>query len=96
MDDIPIRDAGAKLEELVARAVRGEDVRITDPKLGTVKLTAVNPDFAAAIRATDLMEPFVPLAHKRAPGRLFGVVPPPPDDFFDPLSDEELLHWYGE
>jgi antitoxin (DNA-binding transcriptional repressor) of toxin-antitoxin stability system len=96
MDDISLPDAKEHLEELLARAVRGEDVRITDPKVGTVKLTAVNPNFAAAIRATDLMEPFVPLAHKRVPGRLVGIVPPPPDDFFDPLPDEELKHWYGE
>ena len=96
MDDIPIGDAGPKLEELLARAVRGEDVRITDPKVGTVTLTAVNPNFAAAARATDLMEPFVPLARKRVPGLLAGILPPLPDHFFDPLSDEELKHWYGE
>ena len=39
MDDVTIPHAKEHLEELIARARRGEDVRISDPKLGTVKLT---------------------------------------------------------
>lgn len=26
-------------------------------------------------------------------GGLVGVVPPPPDDFFEPLSEDELREW---
>lgn len=96
MDDVTLPHAKEHLEELLARAVRGEDVRITDPNLGTVKLTAVSPDYVTAPRATELMEPFVPLPQKRVSGLLEGIVPPPPDDFFDPLSEDELKHWYGD
>jgi len=85
MDDVTLQHAKEHLEDLVARAARGEDVRIADPKLGTVKLTAVTRDFASAPRATDLMEPFVRLPKKRVPGLLVGILPPPPDDFFDPF-----------
>ena len=36
------------------------------------------------------------LATKRRFGLLKGIVALPPDDFFAPLSDEELADWYGE
>ena len=72
-------------------------MRISDPKLGTVRLTTVvrQPDVTAP-RVTDTMEPFVPLQQPRVPGRLAGKLPPPPDDFFDPLSEEELELCYGD
>jgi antitoxin (DNA-binding transcriptional repressor) of toxin-antitoxin stability system len=94
MDDVNLAEAKDHLEELMARAARGEDVRITDPKLGTVKLLSVTrePDLTAA-RVTDTMEPFVPLQQDRAPGRWKGKWTIP-DSFFDP--EEELKDWYGD
>ncbi len=38
MEDVPLTHAKEHFEELIARASRGEDVWITDPRLGTVKL----------------------------------------------------------
>ncbi len=36
------------------------------------------------------------LTTQRRFGLLKGIVALPPDDFFAPLSDEELADWYGE
>jgi antitoxin (DNA-binding transcriptional repressor) of toxin-antitoxin stability system len=95
MDDVNLAHAKDHLEELMARAASGEDVRITDPKLGTVKLLRVprEPDLTAP-RVTDTMEPFVPLKEKRVPGLLKGRLTIP-DGIFDPMSDEELKDWDG-
>ena len=41
MEDVSVAHAKEHLEELVARAARGEDVSIVDPKVGKVKLTPV-------------------------------------------------------
>ena len=84
MEDVSLAQAKEQLEDLVARAARGEDVRISDPRGTTVKLTPV------AISA--LEAPRKP----RVPGQLKGILPPPPDDFFDPMTEEELKDWYGE
>lgn len=83
MEAVDLRHAKEHLEELIERARRGEDVRISDPKLGTVRLTAVE--------ATSSAKP-----KRRQLGLLEGKIPPPPADFFDPFSDEELKHWYGD
>ena len=104
MEDVTLAEAKERLEELIERAARGEVVRIVDPKAGKVRLLPERvPDVAAprvtdttAPRVTDTMEPFVPLKSPRVPGRLAGKIPPPPDGFFDPLTDEELKHWYGD
>ena len=42
------------------------------------------------------MEPFVPLKKKRTLGHLEGKIPPPPEGFFDPMTEEELKDWYGD
>jgi antitoxin (DNA-binding transcriptional repressor) of toxin-antitoxin stability system len=39
MEDVSVAHAKEHLEGLVARAARGEDVVIVDPKVGKVKLT---------------------------------------------------------
>ena len=96
MEDIEIAQAKEHLEELIERARRGEDVAITDPKLGRVWLSRTKPLDLTAARITDQMEPFVPLAQPRRLGEWEGKIPPPPDGFFDPLSEEELKDWYGE
>jgi len=38
MEDVSLAHAKTHLEELIARASRGEDVRISDPEFGTVRL----------------------------------------------------------
>lgn len=98
MEDVDLRHAKEHLEELIERARRGEDVRISDPKLGSVRLLPVQGQgFDPTVpRVADTMPPFVPLKEPRVPGRLAGKIPPPPDGFFDPLSDEEHKDWYGE
>ena len=96
MQDIDIAQAKEHLEALIERARRGEDVAITDAKLGRVWLSRTKPLDLSAPRITDQMEPFVPLAQPRVPGRLEGKIAPPPPGFFDPLTEEELKDWYGE
>ena len=110
MEDVTLAHAKEHLEELIARAARGEEVRIVDPAIGSVRLT---PDGAqvgeskppsnttpqwdlTAPRVTDTMPKFVPLAKPRELGHLKGLIPPPPEGFFDPLTEEELKDWYGE
>ncbi len=96
MDDVNLAEAKDHLEDLMARAARGEDVRITDPKLGTVKLLRVprEPDLTAP-RVTDTMEPFVPLQTKRKLGHLRGVMRVP-QRLMEPMDEQELRDWYGE
>jgi hypothetical protein len=52
------------------------------------------PDLAAA-RITDTMEPFVPLAKDRVPGRFKGKMQVPAR-LMEPMTDEELRDWYGD
>ena len=86
MEQVTLEHAKEHLDELIERARRGEDVRITDPKLGTVRLQAM-----------PVTEPEArPVKKKRVLGHLEGKMTPPPADFFDPLTEEELKHWYGE
>lgn len=37
--------------------------------------------------------PLQPNRPQRQPGRLEGIILPPPDSFFDPMTDEELKEW---
>ena len=83
MENVTLAHAKEHLEELVARAARGEDVRIVDPNIGTVRLTPIDDMQHAAPK-------------RRRLGLLDGKIPPPPDDFFDPLNQEELKDWYGD
>ena len=96
MEDVDVRHAKEHLEELIERARRGEDVRISDPTLGSVRLTPVRqqPDVLAP-RVTDTMEPFVPLAKDRELGRLAGKMQVPAR-LMEPMTDDELRDWYGE
>ena len=83
MEDVTLAHAKEHLEELVRRAAAGEEVRIVDPEIGSVTL------------ATTQTTPDRPKPERR-PGRWKGLIPPPPDDFSDPLTEEELKDWYGE
>jgi antitoxin (DNA-binding transcriptional repressor) of toxin-antitoxin stability system len=80
MEDVSLAHAKDHLEELIARASRGEDVRISDPELGTVRLLPVTDVQAAR-----------PV---RRPGRLKGKFTVPAR-LFEPMTEEELKLWYG-
>ena len=95
MEDVTLSHAKEHLEDLIARAAQGEDVRISDPRLGTVRLAPVTPISAHSERVTDTMAPFVPLAHKRKLGLLTGKMVVPAR-LMEPMSEEELRDWYGD
>jgi antitoxin (DNA-binding transcriptional repressor) of toxin-antitoxin stability system len=96
MEQVTLAEAKEHLDDLLQRAARGEDVRIADPKFGTVKLQPViNVPDVTAPRVTDTMPPFVPLKKKRVPGRLAGVMQVPAR-LMEPMSAEELRDWYGD
>ena len=62
-----------------------------------MRLEPVNPELdLLAKRFTETLPPFVPLPAPRVPGSWEHRIPPPPADFFDPLSSDELRNWYGE
>ena len=82
MEDIDLRHAKEHLEELMERAVKGEDVLIRDARLGTIRLMPVAREPAQG-------------RPERVPGRWKHRLPDPPGDFFDPLSENELKEWYG-
>ncbi len=95
MDDIPLSFAKDHLEDLIARARRGEIVTINDGR-GPVQLTSPHHGDVKAARITDTMPKFVHLTEPRKFGLFKGEIPLPPDDFFDALDEKELKHWYGE
>lgn len=81
MEDVSIPHAKEHLEDLIVRATHGEDVVISDPKLGTVRLQKI-------------AEPQAPRS-PRVPGHLAGKMTVP-DGLFDPLPEDELKRWTGE
>ena len=82
MEDVSLAHAKDHLEELIARASRGEDVRISDPELGTVvRLLPV-----ATAKGNHPV---------RRPGRLKGQLTVPAR-LLEPMSEEELKLWYGD
>ncbi len=85
MEDVTLTHAKEHLEELIARAARGEDVRISDPKLGTVRLQPV-------AQPPDAIEPPFP---PRIPGQWTGRFNVP-ERLFEPLTEEELAWLSGE
>jgi antitoxin (DNA-binding transcriptional repressor) of toxin-antitoxin stability system len=95
MEDVSLSHAKDHLEELIERAARGEEIRISDARLGTVRLTRVGAPDLLALRVTDTMEPFVPLAKDRTPGRLKGKMKVP-ERLMEPMSEDELRDWYGD
>ena len=95
MEQVTLAEAKENLDELMQRAARGEDVRIADPKLGTVKLQPVAMDVATATRVMNTVPLFEPLKQNRVPGRLSGVMQVP-TRLMEPMSDDELRDWYGD
>jgi antitoxin (DNA-binding transcriptional repressor) of toxin-antitoxin stability system len=94
MEDVSLTHARDHLEELIERAARGEDILISDAKVGTVRLTRIGVADLLAPRVTDSMDPFVPLAKDRVPGRLKGKMKVP-ERLMEPMTKEELRDWYG-
>jgi antitoxin (DNA-binding transcriptional repressor) of toxin-antitoxin stability system len=85
MDDVTLPYAKEHLEDLVSRALRGEDVCISDPKLGTIRLAPVNA-----------MPQAVKLYPERVIGQWRGRIAEIPDErLFAPLTDEELAWLSG-
>lgn len=82
MEDVSVAHAKEHLEELVARAARGEDISIVDPKVGKIKLTLADTAVTRARkpRRLGLLE-----GKMRVPARLL-----------EPMTDEELADWYGD
>ncbi len=85
MEQVTLAEAKEHLDDLLQRALRGEDVRIADAKLGTVRLTPV-PQHGTSHQ----------LRPKRVPGRWKDRLSDPPPGFFDALSEDEIKDWYGE
>ena len=96
MESVTLAEAKEHLEELIERAAKGEDVRIDDPTVGAVRLLVVPAYDLSGPRVIDTMPPFIPLKQPRTLGHLEGQIPLPPDDFFDPLSEDDLKDWYGD
>jgi prevent-host-death family protein len=80
MDTVDLTHAKDHLADLIERAVRGEDVRISDAAIGTVRLTVIS----------DAARP------ERRPGRWKGRLNIPDEKLMEPMSEEELADWYGQ
>jgi antitoxin (DNA-binding transcriptional repressor) of toxin-antitoxin stability system len=80
MEDVTLPYAKEHLEDLAVRAASGEDVLFDVPGAGRFRLVPVAVS---------------PARKPRRLGHLKGKIAPPPDDFFDPLDEEELRLWYG-
>ena len=86
MEDITLAEAKERLEELIARAASGEDVRILDPRHGSIRLTP-----ADAVTGSHGQR-FPP----RVPGLMKDRVSLPDEDLLAPLTEEELTWLSGE
>jgi antitoxin (DNA-binding transcriptional repressor) of toxin-antitoxin stability system len=83
MEDVSVTHAKDHLEELIVRASKGEEIRISDPKLGTVRLEPLPADTVSAERP------------QRRAGRWKGQFTVP-KRLFEPLTEEELAWLSGE
>jgi prevent-host-death family protein len=83
MDDVTIREAKEKLEELIERAARGEDVRIVDPEHGAVRLVPADHSDTRPAR----------VVFGQWKGRMAEI---PPERLLAPLTAEELAWLSGE
>ena len=80
MEDVDLRQAKERLEELLARAARGEDVAIVDSSFGKIRLSPIPAPATRKPRRLGLLE-----------GKMTV-----PEGLLDPMSKEELRNWYGE
>ena len=63
MEDVPLTYAKDNLEELIERAARGEEIRITDAKLRTVRLTLADAPDGCRDAGWVTREPPRPIVH---------------------------------
>lgn len=87
MENITLSEAKERLEELIERASRGEDVRIDDPKHGSVRLMPARQPQP---------NPGGPPYPERIPGLMKGKVTISDEELFAPLTEEELAWLSGE
>ena len=83
MEDVTLAHAKEHLEELIEKAARGEDVRITDGKQRTIRLVPADTKTARAGR----------VVIGQWKGRVNEI---PPEKLLEPLTDEELAWLSGE
>jgi prevent-host-death family protein len=107
---INMHDAKTQLSDLVARAEAGEEIVIARRNLPAVKLVPVGvvPVGVVAVTgfeeegqmglsgAEDLQSKTGAAPRIRGFGLLAHLPSPPPDIFFEPLSDDELDAWEGK
>ena len=80
MENVTLAEAKEHLEELIERVSQGGDVRISDPRLGTIRL----------IRAEDV-RPRKPRRLGQLEGKM--IVPA---RLMEPMTEEELADWNGD
>lgn len=85
MEDVDLAHAKDRLEELIQRATRGEDVQITAPDGARVRLQAIGAGHSPKDNPPE-----------RVPGRWKGRAHIPEDKLFEPLSEEELAWLAGD
>ena len=82
MEDVDLRYAKEHLEDLLARAASGEDVRIVDPLRGVIRLV--------------LAQGTTQLPQKVILGQWKHLLEIPEERLLAPLTDEELADLSGE
>ena len=83
MEDVTLAHAKEHLDELMERASKGEDVRISDARLGTLRLQPVQAAGA-------------PPYPTRVFGLMKHLAEIPEDRLFAPLTEDELAWLSGE
>ena len=83
MERLSIIEAKEKLDQLIALVAKGEHVTIAAPGGGTVRLL-----FEPSMSATGRKK-------RRQAGRFKGLLKVP-ENLLEPMSNEELRHWYGD
>ena len=56
MENVTLAEAKENLEDLLERASKGQDVRIADPRLGTIRLVRTDGALARKPRRLGLLE----------------------------------------
>ncbi len=103
MATITIHKAKTNLSKLIERALAGEEIVIARGKHPVVKLVPVEAagvDTGASPGFGEVPAPFTSKEqYERAKKRGYGCMPELadiPDEFFAPLTAEELKEWYGD
>jgi antitoxin (DNA-binding transcriptional repressor) of toxin-antitoxin stability system len=84
MENVSITHARDHLEELISRATDGENVEISVPQGGVVRLLYL-----------PVVQPALAKPKRRQFGRLAGKIAVP-EGLLDPMTEEDLRDWYGD